>query len=570
MFHQRKRIIRAIVTATAGLCFLPSAAVAGTGGAGPRTAIVDTGESARHWERHLRSLGEPAAIIPPGALENGLADYRRLVIPGPAPLTARATGSVARFVHEGGRLLLCAGAGEQAEGGGRSLAGTLGLRYQALPAAEGSWQVVLRTPGFLAAGLPRLQHLAVEAGQARFLDRAANDGFWRNRAGEKHLSEWTGMAALARGDHGRGRFAWLGFPLEAVGGDLENREALVRLTGNILAWLDRRPVLEKNPWPGHHQGAVTFSMDTETSFTNVANVLAADMLPAYTFFVLTDPAALFPEMIRQAARDPRAEIAAAEIAVHGDSHDVFRGQPLAEQRRRLEATRDRLREMTGITVVGFRPPEELYDHFTLEALLAAGYRYLFADDRADRAEPRLLQLPGGRLVQFPMLNDDDIKLIMLPGRTDTGEIKAHYRRDMDAILDHEGLYMANFHTHVLATRHNIPVLEDAAAHALEKRAWVTTCLEAARWWRRRGQVAVSLRGRAAGGAIIALANDGDEALENLSLSLWLPEAPATARAEAIASGRTVFNQRLEGDRFRFFIPRLEPAGQVEYLVTWQE
>jgi len=176
---------------------------------------------------------------------------------------------------------------------------------------------------------------------------------------------------------------------------------------------------------------------------------------------------------------------------------------------RLRGLKEIFRNEIGVDVVGFRPPEEAYDYFTIQALAAAGYDYMFADDRSDRGEPKIVRVfpqsaERGRtgrnrentdhveLVQFPMLNLDDIKLIMIPGKTDVREIFENYTKDIELIVSREGLYMANLHTHVLANPNNLPVLRSVVQYLDGMNIWIPKVVDAANWWKLKSGVSVSL------------------------------------------------------------------------------
>lgn len=536
------------------------------------------------WERHLRMLGLKPDVIPSPSTYRTIERYNLLVIPGTTSLTRAQTDNILRFLDNGNNVILCQGAGNAVaddQFDRNTLASNLGLTYRDLPKSDATtWRVMLETPQYLTATIPRLQMIDVEvSGGITATSNRQINGFWIDpHFRDDDFGYWEDTAAIIKGDHNRGKFVWLGFTFASVGGDLPNSEAFYRFSKNILNWFSNSPVVEVNPWPNNYKGALTLSMDTETAFSNINRMLQVDNLPNYTLFILTNPARMYMDLLRSLSKDERCE-----LAVHGDSHEVFRSQPVEEQLQRLMGIRKLFREETGVNVVGFRPPEEAYDYFTLQSLAAAGFEYIFADDRSDRAEPKIIrvfpQTPGKTdkdyvdLVQFPMLNKDDIKLIMIPGRTDIREIYESYMNDIELIIPREGLYMANFHTHVLVNPNNLPVLQSLVHYLEGKSIWIPIIKELASWWRLKNSVSATLRDIRIDPnnkrASLVVENFNNEEVTGVTVSFW---SPSQIRSFSITdkSGRSITDYHIEEERVSILLPQLDAISRYEFTISWQE
>lgn len=554
------------------------------------------------WLGLLRGLRLDADILSDERLEkDALQGYDLLVLPDARVLTARQTEIIVAFLRRGNALILTGRSGAEilAETGGaqrESLAQVLGLAYHhgaAAPARESSsWWVIMDQPHPLSAGIPVMQHLAVEATVPALLHATQESlAFWMETgASDETYDSAAARSAMRAGTLGDGHYLWLGFAVDQLGGDLESSEAFHRLLNNALRWFGDEVTLTLDPWPHPHRAAISFSMDTETAFGNIQYVHSVENLRAITYFLLTDASGLHVQTLQSIVHGGADGRAIGEIAVHGDSHANFKGQPRAMQSERLKHTHRYLRETIGVRPLGmhplyeahdhqtaafhrpagFRPPEEAYDYHTLQALVDAGYLYLFADDNPVRNTPKVLHVDNQRLIQFPMLNKDDIKLIVMTGLPTPEKALDSYIQDMSQIFRREGLYMANLHSHVLGSPDYIGVLRDVVAYAVAQGAWQATCLDVARWWLRREAVGLHIIESRSDLLRFQVANRGTETVENLSLSLWLPGKARTPRLDLLPAQRRILDYRQDGARLRFTIPVLMPDDIQEYRLTWQD
>jgi polysaccharide deacetylase family protein (PEP-CTERM system associated) len=127
-----------------------------------------------------------------------------------------------------------------------------------------------------------------------------------------------------------------------------------------------------------------------------------------TFFVLGWVAVHCPDLVREIAGEGH------EIASHGWEHQRVTTQRPADFRSTVRRTKDRLEELTGTPVIGFRAPSYSivpgYE-WALDILIEEGYRYdssLFPIRRpggygypGTAPHPHWIQRNGGRIAEFP-------------------------------------------------------------------------------------------------------------------------------------------------------------------------
>lgn len=401
--------------------------------------------------------------------------------------------------------------------------------------------------------------------------------FWLSSALAKPDYEKAGQnAAVIANNYGPGKVVWLGFNIDTIGGDLDSSEVFFRLMENILYSFRNLPVHELAPWPFPYRKGILYSMDVEERFGNMAFVHEIPNLRAITYFILTYSAGLHQELLREVAEASKQkgsgkEIAAGgEIGVHGDNHDVFKGQPRDTQRQRLQRTSDYIYEITGKRPIGFRPPEEAYDYFTLEALVETGFEYLLGNNAPDRAEPKITRVGDKRLVHITILNKDDINLITQAGRPEPPVVLENYLYDIDAIFKRGGLYVINLHSQILAVQEYLPVLKDIVTYTNSKEAWTVNGVAVYDWWLRRDGIHISVDERSSQRMRFTVTNRGTTTVENIAVNVWIPETARATMVESPAGGRRVLDFLTDRSQLKLRVPVMKPDDSIEYLIQWRD
>ena len=562
-------------------------------------------ERGAHWQASLRGFNISSTVYSAEEWIRTRHEPDLLVLAGVEMLSAGQRDRVLDHLRRGGGLILTGQTGVRTgEGVSETLAERLGLEYRVLDREEGStWWVSFDRVGHLTAGIPRMQRISVDFQElvalrnprealpwASWFDSDVRGGVVANGAPMPSLDDevsllWPGAGqrpvaadpeeayrrvAIHHGEHGGGRFIWMAFDAGEVGGDLASSEGFARFMQNGLDFLRGLPTVELAPWPFPHATAILFSMDVEERFGNFRNVLEIEELPSITFFILTDSAGLYDQDLAAAAKLPERG-GRAEIAVHGDNHDLFRGQPHEKQHQRLRRARQYIDEIAPHPPRGFRPPEEAYDFFTLRSLLENGYRYLLGNENPDRAEPIIQRIRDQRFLQLTMLNKDDVDQVVRAHQPNPETVLRNYIEDMDRIFERQGLFIVNFHSQILATERYIGVLGDMVRYARERGAWMVNGLEMYDWWMARDEVDFSVVSRTNRYIDIAVGNRGRQALRDLAVNIWIPEEGEHGwQVEALPSGRRVPDYHTEGGFLRLHLRNL-PGGQTEnYRIRWRQ
>lgn len=544
-------------------------------------------EQAQLWQIHLRAFDLSTRLVTRNELRQGISGAELLIIPDVRTFSNEERDAILDFVARGNTLLLTGRSGSKThESRDRSLAASLGLNFRDVSKDhEESWAVVMDAPSRITAGLPRMQRMNVQIPNPPTLTNGpAPNAFWLTSAVAKPDYGKAGEdAAIVEKSHGPGKIAWLGFNIDNIGGDLDSSEVFFQLTRNILRSFRNLPVIELAPWPYPYRKGVLYSMDVEERFGNMEPVNETPNLKAITYFILTFSAGLHQNLLRNIAEQSvlrthsTTGMAAAssgklrgEIAVHGDNHDVFRGQPPEFQRKRLQRTSDYILEVTGERPIGFRPPEEAYDFFTLQALVDTGFEYILGNNNPDRAQPRIIRVGDQRLVQMTILNKDDINLVTQAGSPAPEKVLAGYLYDIDQIFDRGGLYVVNLHSQILAVREYISVFRDVVTYTNSKNAWTVNAAEVYDWWLRREGLAVTVQERSNQRLLFTVTNQGSSSVQDAAVNVWLPENARSTLIESPAGGRRVLDFQTDRSQLKLRVPLLLPDDSVEFLVQWRE
>jgi|GEM_PF-6498182 len=536
-------------------------------------------EQVQHWERRLATYSLGSDRIGTRQLLAGLPGYHLLVLPHVVAFTQAEREAILDYTNRGNGIILMGETGRFFYGDDRTtLTRELGLEFKDFgPFAKTSWISVLNGPSYLASGLPRMQNMSIIVDQPIALSKAPESiAFWLDRSiTNPDFSEYSKNISIAAGRYGEGRFVWIGFPIDRVGGDINSSQAFHELFQNIYQYFKALPHAEIAPWPYPFTSGIVLSMDVEQHFGNIRAIDSIPNLPPITYFVLTNQAELYVSVLSDIIRAPGST---AELSLHGDNHDVFRGQSPETQLRRMEHASKVIQRIGGKPPPGFRPPQELYDFYTIQAMLKAGYTYILADSSPDRAEPRivsnraepmLVNLRNDEFIQFTMFNKDDIKMVVNRDWPDPESVFQEYIQDVENILSRESLHITNIHSHILATPEYVGVFERYIEHVKSKyNVWFANCEMIADWWRRHTKVELIVSSSNRSHIAFRLENQGASLIEDLSIDIWLPQEVGNLSIVSAPRGRPIPDYIVEGKRVRMHVPSLKADELREYEITW--
>jgi len=536
-------------------------------------------EQVQHWEQRLAAYGIDSDRVSARQLLAGLTDYHLLVLPHVVALTRSEREAILDYTNRGNGIILLGETGRFFYGDDRTtLTRELGLEFKKTgPFRKTSWISVLNGPSYLAAGLPRMQNMSIIVDQPIALSKAPEPiAFWLDLSiSNPDYAVHSQNISVAAGRYGMGRFVWIGFPISRVGGDINSSQAFHNLFQNIYSYFNAQAHAEIAPWPFPFTCGLILSMDVEQHFGNILAINNIPNLPPITYFVLTNNAQLYADALSGIIRAPGST---AELSVHGDNHDVFRGQRPEKQLQRFLHASKVVERIGGRPPPGFRPPQELYDFQTIQAMLQAGYTYILADSSPDRAEPRivsnraepmLVNLKNDNFIQFTMFNKDDIKMVVTKDWPDPESVYQEYLLDVENILTRESLHITNIHSHILATPEYIGVFERYIEHVRNNyNVWFANCEIIANWWRKRDKVELIIASTDDDRLSFRLENQGAERIEDLAVDVWLPREVSNLAITSAPSGMPLPEYRLEGKRLRLRVPLLKADELRAYDITW--
>lgn len=272
------------------------------------------------------------------------------------------------------------------------------------------------------------------------------------------------------------------------------QQEVYTLVDDTLRWLSRQPDPFLATWPYPYRSAQIIEMDTETGFQNatrLANMLESNRLQG-TFYCLTSLAAQHPDVLKHIEDNH-------ELALHGDVHEGFKGQPASVQSQRLDAMGLEIAPLVSMParIRGFRPPYELYDQTTEALLLKKGYGHLLVDSYGSKA---MLPYPSATPTKNPQKN-----LIIIP-RVARGDmeftLKGASESDMFRAMNDDFDMTAEIGAVGVLSVHseNFGVgspLSQATAAFLNRirpsgnKAWIAPSGEIESWWRERARITFS-------------------------------------------------------------------------------
>ncbi|MCX5754690.1 MAG: polysaccharide deacetylase [Gemmatimonadetes bacterium] len=268
--------------------------------------------------------------------------------------------------------------------------------------------------------------------------------------------------------------------------------------------------LQPAKWPNGNKVAVLFSFDVDNETVSlrfgepsvgalsqnqyggrvglqrILDVLDQNKIPA-TFFIPSVSLALTPEMWPMINKSGRHE-----IGVHGWIHEMNSTLPDSIERRLLIKAIAELKQMTGVTPVGYRAPSWNFSPNTLSILRDLGFRYessLMADDRPyelmQKGKPTgLVELPVEWILDDAPLFDPRGQSYMNP--RDVAQV---WIDEFDRAYAEGTMVVYTMHPHVSGHRSRVLALEMLIKHIKAKPGvWFATHKDAAEYVRKEAKL----------------------------------------------------------------------------------
>jgi len=359
-----------------------------------------------------------------------------------------------------------------------------------------------------------------------YASRSEIDGYWAGNPVIYKNKISSGDAGIVHGRYIEARFAWLGFTMGSVTGNIDDQVVFQNLLDNLFNYVSFWPVIYKNRWPKGERAAVIFAQDTEDKFENALNtvsLLTTKNIPA-TFFCVPELASKYDNVFKKIY-----SVANFEIGLHGI--EVYPHQSFEVQQERLKAGKETLEKIIGKKIRGFRPPQAVYDSNTLQALFNLDYDYIAGDD-IKQAGPKIMpdKNSQGRstgrsqkvLVKFPKTGNDDYDLLERYKMQDKAKMLELLKQDFDRIYKIGGLYFYSFHTQLMAKEEYIDVLGKFIDYVKEKDVWIASFSEVNDWWVKRSGLGISGFQTGVNHTSVKITNNSRYKVEAVKVALLLP------------------------------------------------
>ena len=486
------------------------------------------------WTTMLEQTGATVRIRQPDAL----APDEPLVV-GPAPCLSAGARSALLDAAERGTGVVFVGRAGTRDGSCRPVGWGLAARLAEAGLADSTPSdtdtfVILPADGALSTDIPpgsrmelrRAHHVAV-----RSPGRDAYYGdWWLNPAPAQAAPLVDG--AVVRG--AEPRVIYLGFDPTAVADRRWDRAIAALLVRNVVAYAAGVPLAAPDAWPHGKRAAAVIAQDVEDEFANARHALdtlRAAGVPA-TYFVVSRIAREHETLLRDLD-------AHGEIGSHSEDHRRLGGAPAPEQSERLADNQNELRDLTGASVAGLRPPEEQFDLATLHAWRAAGGQYVFASNDGRSPSPELVLVDESPMVLLGRAADDDFVSVRGAGVTNPQRLAATQLEAWAKLRALGALYVMSYHSNMLARSVSVPALgRIARALRADTLAWLTTTGEVADWWLARRSLVTEVLGVSADSVRVRVRNDGPSHVPPFVVRVTVPGASALVRipVAALAKG----------------------------------
>ncbi len=288
-----------------------------------------------------------------------------------------------------------------------------------------------------------------------------------------------------------------------------------------LLWVAREPVAALSNWKNGATSAFLASVDSEDKFegaTRLMQLFESKEIPA-TFFIVSNLLVKDSTLAKTVSSFKGDRM---DLQSHTTDHTILEGLNFSTQFDKLQDARLAIEEITGKPVIGFRPPEERFDDFTLSAALQNHVHYFFGDQKHYRYSP--LQIANGDLIYFPRSVLDDFNLRDQNFGSDDlmlQKMQSDFRKAK--LLG--GAYFMSFHSQVFGQPNFQALVSHFLDFAKSEKPWFSNYSQAADWWRDREQIKIHLSKNGASAKYeMQIKNNSPHAQEGLAVYVDTPMA----------------------------------------------
>lgn len=486
-------------------------------------------ENIKSWEHLLKAIDLRYEIVDDQAVESGaLKTYAFLVLPGVKALSDKQMAELKKYIDGGGSIFATGGIGSYNENGewrGWDFLGEVfGLQYtKEITPEEATKLQILRGGLPITGGIPAGFSLKIATWDRPIAcevqeRRTTQASTWYNFATDSGLvrDAVEKTAGIAYGTYGRGRFVWMGFELNSIFGGQKDYVNFDLLCRRSIDWLTYTPTVQVRDWPAPYTAAATVLVSCKADFSDepsLDTMIRSERIPV-TFFVppasdrlirplhdiqnfpgsigaLFDPARdILPLAVDQGVSRPEQADGWAMLARHGGAEGA---RPL---------------------IAGALPATGRYDEKNIQALLAAGYRYVAGDSMTDRAVPEMMIRGDRGLVAFAKTARGDEEVVRRFGLRDTSFQLYTYREDIDRVLFLGGIYTLLLHSDLQCRPEYAGIIRNLVRYLRSKNVLVASAEDLADWWISKNALEVSCKVRSKRRIAVVISNPSDAVIAN--------------------------------------------------------
>ena len=373
----------------------------------------------------------------------------------------------------------------------------------------------------LVVGLPTGTSVSVQVfdPSVRFKGSSESNvaGYWtelHHRNAADSLDQYGG---LVYGNRGEGRFVYLGFRRDAMGGQSPSRNEVAYIDQffvNVVKYLLREPVMWKDDWPNGHPAAALLAGVGNVQINQlraVSDSLAVRGLKG-SYFIRPARADLYRTLVR------RLHIT-GEVGVLDDLRFAPDNAYL-QTRDRLISLRDVMKDIVEGEVLAYRAVTSgAFADTTKDALEQAGFLVTAVDSMPTFLVPST-DTNQDDLVEILASYRSDSEILAYLGREASMEsLRDELLKDADRAYQFGGLYHLAYSSDVLGKPDYSQALVLLADTLKERDFWVATAGEVAQWWNLRQGVQATLDKNSKTRLVLYIQNLNPVAFDGLSIKI---------------------------------------------------
>lgn len=382
-------------------------------------------------------------------------------------------------------------------------------------------------------------------------ERAHSAGFWFDFATDELVSveRVRRSSGLVYGRYGAGRFVYMGFQRDAMGGgpeDSEDERALVHFFRNGFNYLRRLPTIWLHDWPGDHGAAamitsIARSADDVRAFSAIADVLDAERVPG-TWFVDPGDASGSAGLLERLHAD-------GDVGVALDP-DARPDGTLVDLEDSLVRARQRLETIVNGSVTGYRPVARgAVSERTMAALVGADYEYFMPDSIGRVASPRIMGDGFGSLIRIGTTAYGPADHARLFNGVSETVVMDLLRSDISRVRHEGGLYNLVLDSRTMqggrVDSATADMIRTVVRTLQEAGFWIAAGDEMALWWRLQRNIDVDVEARSRSRLYVRVSNNNGHTADDVRVGIDLgrPVSGVNVRPELINVFRPIPDER---------------------------